>query len=176
MQWDDRFMRIAKEVSLWSKDPSTKIGAVIIHPPTRLIQSTGYNGFPRGVMDSEARLNDRAVKLMFICHAELNAILNAARCGVKIDGSTLYCCGLPPCTGCAKAIIQSGLHRVVIETFMVPERWKAECDAALQMLREANVIVESMENIRHAEENNVAETWTPPPQGPYTRVIPGQQL
>jgi dCMP deaminase len=173
MQWDERFMRIAQEVRTWSKDPSTKVGAVIVHPPTRLIQSTGYNGFPRGVADTEYRLNDRDLKLMLICHAELNAILNAARCGVKIEGSTLYCSGLPPCTGCAKAIVQSGLQRLVIETFSVPERWKAECDVALQMLREAGVRVESMENLRYAKANRPPEVHTSPPEITFTQGVVG---
>lgn len=151
-------MQIAREVRTWSKDPSTKVGAVIVHPATRVIQATGYNGFPRGVLDSEDRLNDRDVKLAFTCHAELNAILNAARCGVQIDGSTLYCCGLPPCIGCAKAIIQAGIRRVVVETLVAPERWRGECDIALNLLREASVSVQAMEDTDRAEEKICTDT------------------
>tara|TARA_R110000851_G_scaffold104499_1_gene222203 strand:- start:360 stop:611 length:252 start_codon:yes stop_codon:yes gene_type:complete len=71
-KWMKRFMDMAVHVSEWSKDPSRKIGAVIVDPNTRQILSLGYNGFPQGIED-DARLNDKAVKRKLVVHAEMNA-------------------------------------------------------------------------------------------------------
>lgn len=106
-QWDDRYLRIAKEVSGWSKDDA-KVGAVIVKD-NRII-STGYNGFPTGVADSKERLSNKEVKLELVVHAEMNALLVAGRLS---DGATLYVFGKPVCARCAASIIQSGISRVV---------------------------------------------------------------
>ena len=112
-KWDKRFMRLAREISTWSKDPSSKIGAVIVNED-RYILSTGYNGFPRGVNDTEERLNDREQKYPRIVHAETNALMNALYNGVCVKGATIYVYGLPICPDCTKLIIQSGIKRVVL--------------------------------------------------------------
>tara|TARA_R110000737_G_scaffold47134_7_gene67099 strand:+ start:14615 stop:15058 length:444 start_codon:yes stop_codon:yes gene_type:complete len=118
-RWDARFMELAKLVSTWSKDPSTKVGAVLVDP-TRRIMSTGYNGFPRGVSDEWTRYADREQKYAMVVHAELNALLCASS---KVSGCTLYVT-MAPCSECAKSIIQSGVDRVV---------WSADPDPAMSI-------------------------------------------
>ena len=82
-KWDKRFLELAKHISLWSKDPSTKVGCVVVGED-REIRSTGFNGFPRGIEDDHGRLSDRAQKYPLICHAEENAIMHAAGGGVSL--------------------------------------------------------------------------------------------
>jgi dCMP deaminase len=107
-KWDQRFLDLAAHISSWSKDPSTKVGAVIVNDKNHII-SLGYNGLPRGVDDCEARYNHRDVKYKFVCHAERNAIDNAH---TDVTGCTIYVT-LMPCNECAKSIIQRGIKRVV---------------------------------------------------------------
>ena len=106
--WDRRFLELAKHVSTWSKDPSTKCGAVIVRP-NKTIASVGYNGFPRGLDDDE-RLNDREEKLSLTVHAEMNAILSAEE---PINGYTFYTYPFLPCNRCAPHIIQSGISSII---------------------------------------------------------------
>ncbi len=95
-KWDDRFLNLAKFVAEWSKDPSTKVGAVIVRPD-RTVASVGYNGFPRGVLDHVDRYSDRDTKYAMVVHAENNALINARQ---SLEGCTLYVTPLPPCTQC----------------------------------------------------------------------------
>ena len=85
-KWDLRFIDLARHISEWSKDPSTKVGCVIVGED-REIRSTGFNGFPRGIDDTSERLGDRNQKYPMICHAEENAIMHAARIGVSLKGT-----------------------------------------------------------------------------------------
>ena len=112
LKWDRRFMRLAREVSTWSKDPAAQIGAVIIKD--RRILATGYNGFPEGIEDSPERLNNKDLKYPRVIHGETNALLNALNNGVPVKDATLYVYGLPICADCCKSIIQSKISRVVI--------------------------------------------------------------
>lgn len=112
-KWDKRFMRLAREISAWSKDPSSQIGAVIVNDD-RHILATGYNGFPKGIADTEERLNNREEKYPRIVHAETNALMNALYSGVSVRGATIYVYGLPVCPECTKLIIQAGIKRVVV--------------------------------------------------------------
>lgn len=138
-KWDNRYFNIAKETASWSKDPSRKIGAVIIGEKGQ-IQSQGYNGFPRGVVDSEERYNDRPTKYKFVVHAEANAIYNALHNGSDVNGSTIYVTGLPVCHECAKGIIQSGISKVVYDTpILKDDSWSESCSIALEMFKEAGV-------------------------------------
>jgi dCMP deaminase len=122
-KWDARFMRLAKEISTWSKDPSSKIGAVIVNNDRRIL-STGYNGFPRGIEDTEERLNNKEEKYPRIVHGELNALLGALYNGVSVKDATLYVYGLPVCADCTKSVIQSGISRVVINMSALDnEKW-----------------------------------------------------
>jgi len=107
-KWDRRFMELALHVAQWSKDPSTKVGAVIVKPDKRIV-SVGYNGFPSGVCDHEERYAERAVKYKFVSHAERNALDNVSQ---DVKGCTLYST-LQPCPECAKSIIQKGIAEVV---------------------------------------------------------------
>lgn len=109
-KWDLRFIELAGFVAQWSKDPSTKVGAVIVRPD-RTVAAIGYNGFPRGVLDHSQRYEDRAQKYEMVVHAELNAILNSRE---SLEGFSLYVTPLPPCSQCAAAIIQRGIGRVVV--------------------------------------------------------------
>lgn len=140
MKWDKRFMRLAIEISSWSKDPSTKVGAVVVNDDRRIL-ATGYNGFPRGIVDTEERLNDRDEKYPRIIHAELNCLMNALYSGVSVRDSTIYVYGLPICSECTKSVIQSGVSRVVI-TYpeLAPDRWKEQWDQwSAPMYKEAGV-------------------------------------
>jgi dCMP deaminase len=107
-KWDQRFLDLAEHVALWSKDPRTKVGAVIVDEKKRVV-SVGYNGFPRGVFDFDDRYEDRPTKHLFVAHAERNALDNAP---LMVDGCTIYV-PLLPCNECAKSIIQKGITKVV---------------------------------------------------------------
>lgn len=137
LKWITRYFKIAEQVSAWSKDPSSKIGAIIVGDKGQII-SQGYNGFPRGVDDSEERYNEREVKYKFVVHAEMNAILNALYNGSSVDGATLYVHNLPVCHECAKAIIQAGISRVYIDT-NINERWQGSWYYTKTMFSEAKV-------------------------------------
>lgn len=136
-KWDDRFLDMATHVGGWSKDPSTKTGCVIVRPD-RTVASVGYNGFPRGVNDSDERLNDRPVKYAMVVHAEPNAILAA---GGSVEGCTAYVTPWPPCSTCAALLIQAGIKRVVAPdaTDEQKERWGDSFVIASTMLIEAGV-------------------------------------
>jgi dCMP deaminase len=113
-EWDQRFLDLAEHISQWSKDPRTKVGAVIVDEKKRVV-SIGYNGFPRGVEDTPDRYNDRPTKHLFVAHAERNALDNSP---MTVENCTLYV-PLVPCSECAKSIIQRGITRVVS---YVPDR------------------------------------------------------
>lgn len=131
-KWDRRFLRIAEEISLWSKDSSTQVGAVIVRD--RRILSTGYNGFPRRVRDDPSLLDDRDAKYGRTVHAELNAILNAR---VSLEGATLYTT-FQPCSACVLAIIQSDIREVVFYSGY-PERWASSMILGMDLLLEAGL-------------------------------------
>ncbi|MDE6501501.1 MAG: dCMP deaminase family protein [Ruminococcus sp.] len=114
ISWDEYFMGIAMLSAERSKDNSTQVGACIVDADNKIV-AVGYNGMPRGCNDDEMpweREGDSALdtKYPFVCHAELNAILN--RNSADLRGCTLYVT-LFPCNECAKAVIQSGIKRVV---------------------------------------------------------------
>ena len=137
-KWDIRYMELARQISTWSKDPSKKIGAVVIGE-TGQVLAQGYNGFPRGVKDTEERYNHRETKYNYIVHAEMNAIFNASWNGVSLKGSTIYIYGLPCCHECAKGIIQTGITRVIMcYPEMVPH-WENSTSISSFMFDEANV-------------------------------------
>ncbi len=113
LSWDEYFMGIATLSAMRSKDPSTQVGACIVNADKRIL-SMGYNGMPKCCSDDEYPWNKEGEalnsKYLYVCHAELNAILNCAVGGVK--GCTVYTT-LFPCNECAKAIIQSGIAEVI---------------------------------------------------------------
>lgn len=111
IDYDVRFMRLAREVSTWSKDPKKQIGCVAVRD--RQILSQGYNGFPRGIKD-DWRLYIKETKLPMVAHAELNMVVNAVNNGISLKGSTVYVFGLPVCSNCAIPLIQAGVHSIVM--------------------------------------------------------------
>lgn len=113
-KWNMRFMQMAELISSWSKDPRKQIGAVVVEPITRRILATGYNGFPRGIEDSEERLATSEEKSKYVVHAESNAIYNATWSGISLNHAHLYVYGLPICPECAKSIIQVGIDQVYV--------------------------------------------------------------
>ena len=142
-KWDLRFIELARHISGWSKDPSTKVGCVVVGED-REIRSTGFNGFPRGIDDDAERLADREKKYPLICHAEENAIMHAARIGVSLKDSTAYVTW-PPCSRCARSLIQAGIREVVYSSSEeIPERWLEDFEISTSMLAEANVLVRSV--------------------------------
>ena len=143
-KWDRRFLSLAKEVSTWSKDPSTKCGAVLVNH-RRQVVGMGYNGFPRGVWDRPDRYDDRETKYKMIVHAEVNALIHA---GDKARGATLYVYPsfmIPPiCSECAKVAIQCGISAIVgfepsPEAEERAKRWQESILIARQMFTEANI-------------------------------------
>lgn len=114
LDWDQYFMAMAHLAAFRSKDPNTQVGACIINDQKRVV-GLGYNGFPYGCSDDEypwQREGDYLdTKYPYVVHAELNAILNSIQ---NLKGCTLYV-SLFPCNECAKAIIQSGISKVVYE-------------------------------------------------------------
>jgi dCMP deaminase len=138
-KWDYRFIRIAKEVQSWSKDPSTKCGCVLVKE--RRILATGYNGLPASLSDSLDRYQNREFKLAAIIHAEKNALFNAAKNGTTVEGCSAYITW-PPCSQCASALIQAGITRVVCpHPNSGPERWRDNFVLANDLLSEADVEV-----------------------------------
>lgn len=138
--WDEYFMNLAIEASKRSKDPSTKIGSIIVDQ-NRVIRGIGYNGFPRNVLDTPERWNDKYDKLDYVVHGELNAILNSSG---YLDGCTIYIWPLFSCNNCAKAVIQSGITRVVAPS---PDEIRAgsKYPIALEMYAEAGIVVDFYE-------------------------------
>lgn len=136
IKWDYRFLTLAKHVADWSLDPRTQVGAVIVRPD-KTIASVGFNGFPRQVVDSPARLHDRGVKHRMTIHAELNAILHARE---PLAGYRLYVWPFQPCAQCAGAIIQAGISTVyAAQPETVDEHWVLDFALARQMFYEAGV-------------------------------------
>jgi dCMP deaminase len=132
-KWDYRWLRLAKEVSNWSKDPSTQVGAVIADGK-RLV-SIGYNGFPAGIEDSNERLLNREVKLELTIHAEENALLEAKR---DLTFCTLYTYPMMPCHKCCPKIIQTGITRIISPKY-AGGRWDESFKKSRELLKEAHI-------------------------------------
>lgn len=137
-KWDQRYLALAKEVSTWSKDPSTQVGAVTVGSKKEVL-SQGFNGFPRGINDTDERYHHRETKYKLVVHAEMNAIYNATYSGTSLDGATLYVYGLPICSECAKGIIQVGIKKVVVEKSKELDNWNESVQLSQKMFDEAGV-------------------------------------
>lgn len=138
--WDQWYLELAAFIARRSRDPSTKVGAVIVRPD-RTQASFGYNDFPRGVRHDAERYADREWKLPVIVHAETNALLNARE---SVTGYTLYCTW-HPCARCAALIVQSGISCVAVADAPIPERWAADMAIAKTILDEGGVEVMTVE-------------------------------
>jgi dCMP deaminase len=134
--WQDYFMEMAVVVASRSKDPSTKVGCVIVSED-KVVVSTGYNGIPSGVDDLPERM-ERPAKYLWTSHAEENAVAQAARVGARLRGGTAYVTHMP-CARCARTLIQAGIVTVYVGngTTSMPEE---EFTVAKQMFREAGVL------------------------------------
>lgn len=146
-KWDKRFVDMAYQVSTWSScyKPNRQVGAVIVKD--KRILTTGYNGASSGILSCKERgecirekrgiASGTCHEICYAVHAEQNAIIQAARTGVSVEGATLYCTH-QPCSICAKMIINSGIKRVVfVEGY--PD------DFSVQMLSEAGVVLSKVE-------------------------------
>ncbi|MDH7796465.1 MULTISPECIES: dCMP deaminase family protein [unclassified Beijerinckia] len=134
MKWDLFWLGLARYTSAASKDPSTKVGAVVVNDKRQVI-SLGYNGFPRKVADTPERLNNRDEKYKLVVHAEANAIVNATG---PLDGCTLYVWPFMPCSGCAGLIAQAGIKRVVSLPDDNP-RWAASFEVTRSLFAEVGI-------------------------------------
>lgn len=134
-KWHRRYMELAETVAKWSDDPKKQVGAVIVRD--NRVLSLGYNGFPTGVKSTPERL-EKPLKLEYIVHGEMNAILTAAKMGHCLEGSTMYCT-FYPCPDCTKSIIQSGIISLV--TFLPDETssWYERSKISSKMLSEAGI-------------------------------------
>ena len=134
---------MARTVAEMSKDPSTKVGAVIVDAKKRIV-STGYNGFARGIADTDERLNDREMKYKLVIHAERNAMIFAKW---DLAHCTIYTFPLAPCAPCASLMIQSGIIRVVFPFihkgygYLKHPRWGEESTLAKEIFEEAGVAI-----------------------------------
>jgi len=126
--WEEYFMSLALVASLKSKDPSTQVGAVIIDNKTRKLVSSGYNGFPRYI-DDDMIPQTRPEKYLYVVHAELNAILHAQR---ELSDCSLYVTVFP-CSECMKAVVQSGIKRVVYLNDLNGSDWNDSKKATMKM-------------------------------------------
>lgn len=144
ISWDEYFMGIALLSAKRSKDPNTQVGACIVNPDKKIV-GVGYNGFPTGLNDDElpwAREGDfLETKYPYVCHAELNAILNSTK---ELKGCSIYV-ALFPCNECAKAIIQVGIKEIVY----LSDKYEGTdiVIASKRMLTQANVLLRKLEPI-----------------------------
>lgn len=139
-KWHKRFFDLSEMVASWSKDPSTKVGAVIVDEDTHQILSVGYNGFPKGIADTVERLENREEKYKYVVHAEINSIFNAAKTGANISGKSIYVWAMPVCSKCASAIVSTGIKKVYVkQEFLNNARWEAEWCLSVDIFNEAKV-------------------------------------
>ena len=140
-KWKLRFLGLAEYIAQWSKDPSTKVGAVIVRPDKSIV-SMGFNGFPKGVDDNIERYHNRNIKYELIVHGELNAISFANE---PITGCVLFTWPFLPCVRCAGIIIQSGICHVIAPQLpnALKERWEKSLTGTKNMFNEANIIWEA---------------------------------
>lgn len=139
--WDIKFIELSRHIAEWSKDTNRKNGAVIVDSDN-IVVSIGYNGFPRGCDDTIESRYERPDKYLFTEHAERNAIYHGARLGVSLKNCSMYVT-MFPCSDCARAIIQSGITKLLSPLPDVEhEKWGVHFKAALVMLEEAKVEVE----------------------------------
>lgn len=136
-KWDKRFLDLAAHVAGWSRDPSTQVGAVITDDNKKVI-AMGYNGFAKGIADTDKRLDDRKTKYRYMVHGEINAILNA---DIPVRGYDLYVWPFSPCENCMKMIIQCGIKRIIYPPASdeLRARWGESLDFATSMAQEAGL-------------------------------------
>jgi dCMP deaminase len=140
LNWEEYFMTLALVASLKSKDTSTQVGAVITDNKTHKVISSGYNGFPRYVDDDKIP-QTRPEKYLYVVHAELNAILHAER---NLTDCSLYVTSFP-CSECMKAVIQTGIKRVVYLNELSGSDWENSRNATMKLANLASIDVHQFE-------------------------------
>lgn len=139
-KWAERMLSFAQKVAEWSKDPSTKVGAVITTDIGRPV-SWGFNGMPMGIDDSVEERYQRPLKYQWFCHAERNAMDLVPQ---SLDGCVMFVT-LAPCSSCCQSIIQRGIKTVVVDhtgsVDLAPERWQKDMQQGKLMLQEAGITV-----------------------------------
>lgn len=139
--WNERYLQMAELVGSWSKDPTTKCGAVIVRPDNT-VASVGFNGFPKGCSDHESFYNDRELKYARVMHAEVNAILLARE---PLDGYTIFTHQAPnigpSCDRCSAAVIQAGIKKIVHRGRVDNPRWNDSIQKGIDMYNEAGIKV-----------------------------------
>lgn len=152
--WYRRFLDMAQHVASWSKDPSTKCGAVIVDKYGTVV-STGYNGFPRGVNDDPLRYSDRAYKYDHTIHAEINAVIQARS---SITDHVIFVWPMLPCIRCAAVLVQSDVSEVV--SIKLPssleDRWGESVRKSKALFSEVGIKVTEMEV---SDEGDVVGTY-----------------
>lgn len=132
---DKIFLEIAQKISLISKDPSTKVGSVLVKDSRILAQ--GYNGFCSNYPDNYDIPREK--KMGITIHSEINAILNAAKNGAKVDGATIYITE-PPCSNCASALINAGIVRVVYpKNYTLGKNWNYSIGLSKELFSACNI-------------------------------------
>lgn len=133
-KWDARFILLSQEIAQWSKDPNKKVGAVLVSPDNRKV-SWGYNGLPKGIVDSEDLLSNREEKNELMVHAELNCIFNAD----NTQGWTMYI-SEACCIKCAAAIIQANISKVVMPMPKETSSWFLNQKRAINLLKSSHSV------------------------------------
>ena len=149
-----KYARLAKFMAdEFSKDSSTKVGALALDPQSYRILATGYNGFPHGIDESIPERWERPIKYEYVEHAERNVIYNAAAEGIALKGAALIVTALP-CTNCARGVIQTRMSRVITwrpdEQSEFWQRWKDSFNLSLSMFKEAGVEVVFLDDISNS--------------------------
>lgn len=134
-----KYFKLAKyQAELFSKDPHKKVAAILLAHDSYQILSTGFNGICRGLRETEDRWT-RPMKYSYVVHAEMNAIANAARGGVKVE-NTICVVTMFPCVECCKVLIQSGIDTIVSEKpDFNHERWGVDFRLSLEMMEERGI-------------------------------------
>lgn len=140
--WDTRWMRIAREVASWSKDPQKKIGAVAVRHQREIAK--GYNGFPAKIPDYRDMLQDSDTRRRFMVHAEENMINNAMKTGQTLEESTVYLYGLAPCQKCTIVLINAGISRLVVCRTYIDPKWDEDWVLAENVLHKTDIVVQFM--------------------------------
>lgn len=139
-KWAVRWFELAQHAARWSKDPVTKVGAVLVSGYDIREMALGYNGPPRKIRDLPERLEDRKTKYLFVQHAERNVLDNAKfSCVDATLATTMF-----PCVECTKSLISKGVARLITPRMPEPlpngeKSWRDDCATSLLMLREAGV-------------------------------------
>ena len=161
--WDEYFLLIAKVVSIKSKDPRCQVGAVITSTE-HVVLTTGFNGLPRGVYDDQDILANAEEKLKVICHAEQNAILNAARVGVALKGATIFVTKFP-CLTCCNAIVQAGITRIYTHdnSFWNDDPFDGDHSRKKQTLKQAGIKVDAPFHPAYRPKEEISPNKKKPP-------------